>query len=165
MAEPPPSFDEIRARLAALRAERETTAGGAAPTATPTPDQLDAMRETMGILSDPEMLARIGRARRAVASADVVRLDDLSDASSPTPSGWRVAMIGPVARELSEGGESSGTVLREVLGTLLAEPAAQGRLLGLGLAGMRSLRGGTYRVLYAIDDEQRLVTVLSVDQP
>lgn len=160
-----PSFAEIRARLAALRAEREATAGGVAPATAPTPDQLDAMRETTEILSDPEMLARVGKGRRAVASADVVKLEDLWDAFRTTPGEWRVVLTGPVARELPEGSGPSDAAIRALLDTLLTSPAAQGRVLGLGLAGMRSLRSQPYRVLYAIDDERRVVTVLSVDRP
>ncbi|MGI8427926.1 MAG: type II toxin-antitoxin system RelE family toxin [Solirubrobacteraceae bacterium] len=163
MAEPP-ALAEIRARLAALRAEREAATSDVDPSRTPTPDQLDAIRETMAILSEPGMLARVGKARRAVATADVVRLEDLWAASPPTPGEWRMALAGPVARQLTEGSEPSATAVRELLGTLLARPAAQGQVLGLGLAGMRSLRAATCRVLYAIDDEQRLVTVLSIDQ-
>ncbi len=161
----PPAIAEIRARLATLRAEREATAGDVSPPTAATPDQLDAMRETMGILSDPEMLARVGKARRAVAIADVVRLEDLWDAGATTPGEWRVTLVGPLAREFTGGSEPSDAVLRELLGTLRATPAAQGQGLGMGLVGTRSLHNGSYRVLYAIDDEQRVVTVLSVDWP
>jgi mRNA-degrading endonuclease RelE of RelBE toxin-antitoxin system len=163
MAEPP-SFAEIKARLATLRAEREAASGGVSPPAAPTPEQLGAMRETMGILSDPEMLARVAKSRRAVASADVVSLEELWDAYRTTPGEWRVMLAGPVARELTASSGLSDTALRELLDTLVAGPA-QGQPLGFGLAGMRALQAERHRVLYAIDDGRRVVTILSVDQP
>jgi mRNA-degrading endonuclease RelE of RelBE toxin-antitoxin system len=160
----PPTFAEIKERLATLRAERDAAAGGAAPPAAqPTADQLEAMRETMGILSEPAMLARVKQARRAVAAADVVSLEDLTDVRPATRRQWRVVLAGSVARELTEGSRSSDPAVLELLDTLGAEPS-QGRALGFGLAGMRSLHNGPYRVIYAIDDERRGVTVLSVDQ-
>ena len=49
----------------------------------------------------------------------------------------------------------------EALGLLEREPEA-GHLLRGRLRGLRSLRIGTYRIIYEIDDDQRLVRVLAV---
>ena len=49
----------------------------------------------------------------------------------------------------------------EALGLLEREPEA-GHLLRGRLRGLRSLRVGTYRIIYQLDDDQRLVRVLAV---
>ena len=49
----------------------------------------------------------------------------------------------------------------EALGLLEREPEA-GHLLRGRLHGLRSLRVGTYRIVYQVDDGQRLVRVLAV---
>jgi len=49
----------------------------------------------------------------------------------------------------------------EALGLLEREPGA-GHLLRGRLRGLRSLRVGTYRIIYQLDDGQRLVRVLAV---
>lgn len=121
------------------------------------------MRESAEILSDPEMAMRLRAGRQAVATADLVELEEISGASQPAPSQWRVMLAGPIARELAEMGEPSATAVRQMLDTLTADPAEKGRALGMGLVGVWSSRGASHRVLYAIQDEQRLVTVLSVD--
>jgi len=121
------------------------------------------MRESAEILSDPEMARRLRAGRQAVATADLVGLEEISDGSRPTASQWRVMLAGPIARELAEMREPSATAVRQMLDALTADPAEQGRALGMGLVGVRSARGASHRVLYAIQEGQRLVTVLSVD--
>ena len=49
----------------------------------------------------------------------------------------------------------------EALGLLEREPEV-GHLLRGRLSGLRSLRVGTYRIIYQIDDNERLVGVLAV---
>lgn len=49
----------------------------------------------------------------------------------------------------------------EALGLLEREPEA-GHLLRGRLRGLRSLRVGAYRIIYRVDDDQRLVRVLAV---
>lgn len=156
-----PSLSDVQARLAALRnpgAARDEGAPGGA-----TPQQLDAMRESMEILSDPEMAKRLRAGRRAVATADVLGLEQLSGGSPPPPGQWRVVLTGPVARQFAEMGEPSATEVRQMLAALATSPAQDGRALGMGLVGVWSARGASHRVLYAIQEAQRLVTVLTVD--
>jgi mRNA-degrading endonuclease RelE of RelBE toxin-antitoxin system len=121
------------------------------------------MRESMEILSDPEMAARVRAGRRAVATADVVGLEELSGGFPPTPGPWRVVLTGPVARQLEEWGEPAATEVRQMLVTLAAGPAEQGHALGMGLVGVWSAHGTAHRILYAIQEGERLVTVLTVD--
>ena len=157
----PPSFADIQARLAALREPglaRGEGAGGGASAARP-----DAMRESMEILSDPEMARRLRAGRQAVANADVVGLEEIPEGTPPTAGQWRVVLAGPVVGELAQLAEPSAAAVREALVALAASPAEQGRALGMGLVGVWSARGDSHRVLYAIHEGQRLVTVLSVD--
>ncbi len=48
-------------------------------------------------------------------------------------------------------------------GSLAADPRRVGKPLRLGLAGLHSARRGDYRVIYRIDDQRRLVTVLALE--
>ena len=137
--------------------------GEVAPSGGATPEQLDAMRESTEILSDPAMALRLRAGRGAVASGDVVPLEETSAGSPPAPGTWQVVLTGPVARELEPSDEPSTTAVREVLQELAASPDERGRALGMGLVGVWSARTDSHRVLYAIDEGQRLVTVLSVD--
>ena len=51
-----------------------------------------------------------------------------------------------------------------VYGALAENPQRVGRELRLELLGKRSARRGDFRVIYEIDDEQRVVTVIAIDQ-
>lgn len=154
-----PSISDVRARLGALRPadgppQHVSPAG-------PTDQQVDAMQESMEILADPQMAVRVRAGRRAVATGDVAELDE-----GAAPSGvdaWRVMITGPAARELEEWGEPAASEVRQVLAALSSRPAAAGEALGMGLAGVWSSRGAGHRVLYAIQEAERLVTVLTVD--
>lgn len=152
----------VRGRLGGLHDPAASPTTGA-PSGAATPGQFGAMREGMGIMADPQMLARVRAGREAVAGGDVVPLAELPGASPPAAGGWEVVIVGPVARELAEIGEPSATALRELLEVIAAAPLEQGQALGMGLLGMRSARGATHRVLYAAHESRRLVTVMSVD--
>jgi mRNA-degrading endonuclease RelE of RelBE toxin-antitoxin system len=134
-----------------------------APSGGATPEQLDAMQESMEILSDPALAVRLRAGRAAVASGDVVPLEESSVGSPVAPGDWQVVLTGPVARELTQSGEPSSTPLFELLRGLAARPDERGRALGMGLVGVWSARAESQRVLYALHEEQRLVTVLTVD--
>lgn len=49
-----------------------------------------------------------------------------------------------------------------IMSTLLCDPIGVGVPLGAALAGVYSVRQPGYRVLYEIDDEHRVVTVLVI---
>jgi mRNA-degrading endonuclease RelE of RelBE toxin-antitoxin system len=121
------------------------------------------MRESMEILSDPEMTARVRAGRRAVATADVVGLEELSGGSPPPPGPWRVVLTGPVARQLEERDVPAAMEVRQMLVTLATSPAEVGHALGMGLVGVWSAHAAAHRILYAIQERERLVTVLTVD--
>jgi mRNA-degrading endonuclease RelE of RelBE toxin-antitoxin system len=119
------------------------------------------MRETLEILSDPAMLARIQAGRRAVAVADTRPLAEVL--RTPATGTWTVVVTTPVARELAERQMLPEDALEPLLAALGTAPAEQGHPLGMGLVGVWSARAAAHRVLYAVHREQRLVTVLSVD--
>jgi mRNA interferase RelE/StbE len=48
-------------------------------------------------------------------------------------------------------------------GSLAVGPHRVGKPLKLGLEGLHSARRGAYRVIYRIDDHQRLVTVIAIE--
>jgi mRNA interferase RelE/StbE len=50
-----------------------------------------------------------------------------------------------------------------VTGSAFAIAWTVGEPLRLGLGGLRSARRGDYRVIYRIDDDQRLVTVIAIE--
>lgn len=60
--------------------------------------------------------------------------------------------------------EKVATAVVEFLyGSLAASPHRVGKPLKLSLEGLYSARRGDYRVIYRVDDEQRLVTVIAIE--
>jgi mRNA interferase RelE/StbE len=57
----------------------------------------------------------------------------------------------------------ASAVVEFLYGSLAENPHRVGKPLKLGLEGMHSARRGDYRVIYRIDDGQRLVTVLAIE--
>ena len=47
--------------------------------------------------------------------------------------------------------------------TLAANPQRVGKPLMLGMAGLHSSQRGDYRVIYAIDDDQRAVEIVAIE--
>ncbi len=159
----PPSISDMKARWASLSdpsARPQTVSPGGAAT----PGQVEAMEETLEILSDQRKMARVRSGRQAVAHADVVALADVRPNAAPVAGGWEVVVVGHVARELCEPGAAAG-VVGPMLDAIAAAPTEEGRELGMGLVGVWSARGDTHRVLYAVHQGRRLVTILSVDEP
>jgi len=57
----------------------------------------------------------------------------------------------------------SAAAVEFILGALIDNPRRVGRALRNELAGIHSARRGTYRILYRIDETERIVTVLRID--
>lgn len=77
---------------------------------------------------------------------------------------FEVAWSQTAQRDLRRLPEKVATAVAEfVYGALAANPHRVGRPLHLELAGRYSARRGAYRVIYRIDDEQRLVRIETVD--
>jgi mRNA-degrading endonuclease RelE of RelBE toxin-antitoxin system len=67
-------------------------------------------------------------------------------------------------RALTRLPEKVATAVVEFLyGSLAASTHRVGNPLKLSLEGLHSARRGDYRVIYRVDDEQRLVTVIAIE--
>jgi len=78
---------------------------------------------------------------------------------------YELVVAGPVARAIAERlPEGVASAVIELLtGPLVENPHQVARQLRGDLAGLRSARRGTFRVLYRIDEEAHEVVVLRVD--
>ena len=78
---------------------------------------------------------------------------------------YELTMARPAARAIAEEPpEAIATaVIDFVTGPLIENPQRVGRALRNELAGIRSARRGTYRVLYRIDDDAGEVIVLRIE--
>jgi len=77
---------------------------------------------------------------------------------------FAIAWTAPTRRALGRLPEKIATAAVEFLyGSLAAAPHRVGKPLKLGLAGLHSARRGDYRVIYRIDDQHHLVTVLAIE--
>ncbi len=77
---------------------------------------------------------------------------------------YRLRVTGPAERQLSRLPEGTAAAIVEfMLGALLENPHRVGGPLQRELAEMRSARRGSYRIVYEIDELQRLVIVLRIE--
>jgi mRNA interferase RelE/StbE len=79
-------------------------------------------------------------------------------------SDFAIAWTTASRRALTKLPEKVATAVVELLyGSLAASPYRVGKPLKLGLEGLHSARRGDYRVIYRIDDQRRLVTVIAIE--
>jgi mRNA interferase RelE/StbE len=79
-------------------------------------------------------------------------------------SDFAIAWTTASRRALTRLPEKAATAVVEFLyGSLAASPHRAGKSLKLGLEGLHSARRGDYRVIYRIDDERRLITVVAIE--
>jgi mRNA interferase RelE/StbE len=77
---------------------------------------------------------------------------------------FAIAWTAPARRALARLPEKVATAPVEfVYGSLAADPRRVGKPLKLGLAGLHSARRGDYRVIYRMDDQRHLVTVVAIE--
>ena len=77
---------------------------------------------------------------------------------------YAVAWTATSRRALARLPEKVATAAVEFIYGSLAETSRRvGKPLQLGLAGLHSARRGDYRVIYRIDDELRIVTVMAIE--
>lgn len=77
---------------------------------------------------------------------------------------YELVVAGPAARAIAERLPEAVAVavIDFITGPLLERPHQVGRALRRELTGIHSARRGTFRVLYRIDDDRQVVTVLRV---
>ncbi|MEE9413708.1 MAG: type II toxin-antitoxin system RelE/ParE family toxin [Acidimicrobiales bacterium] len=82
-----------------------------------------------------------------------------------TDERFELVVARPAARAIAQLlPEAVGTAVIEfITGALIENPQRVGRELRNELAGIHSARRGTYRILYRIDETNRIVTVLRID--
>ncbi len=81
-----------------------------------------------------------------------------------TGSAFAIAWTAAERRALTRLPEKAATAVIEFLyGSLAEGPHRVGKPLELGLQGLHSARRGDYRVIYRIDDDQHLVTVIAIE--
>ena len=81
-----------------------------------------------------------------------------------TGATFTIAWTSTARRALTRLPEKIATAVVEFLyGSLAENPYRVGKPLKLGLEGMHSARRGDYRVIYRIDGDQRLVTVIAIE--
>ena len=77
---------------------------------------------------------------------------------------WRLRVAASAERQLGRLPERiAAAVVEFVLGPLCENPRRLGHPLQRELAGLWSARRGAYRVIYEIDEVERIVTVLRID--
>ena len=81
-----------------------------------------------------------------------------------TGTAFAIAWTAAARRALTRLPEKVASAVVEFLyGSLAESPHRVGKPLKLGLQGLRSAGRGDYRVIYRIDDDQRLVTVIAIE--
>ena len=77
---------------------------------------------------------------------------------------YGLRVTGPAERQLNRlPGRTASAIVEFMLGALLDDPHRLGGELQRELAGMRSARRGAYRIIYEIDESERLVVVLRIE--
>lgn len=79
-----------------------------------------------------------------------------------TDEPWRLVVAGPAVRSLEQLPVKYANAVVEALGAIAANPQRLGKPLRFELTGRWSARRGPYRIIYAIDDAARTVTVLAI---
>ena len=59
--------------------------------------------------------------------------------------------------------KAAAAAVEFIYGSLSQSPQRVGKPLQLGLKGLHSARRGDYRVIYRIDDDLRIVTVMAIE--
>jgi mRNA interferase RelE/StbE len=75
---------------------------------------------------------------------------------------WRIRVMPTAQRQLRRLPERYATAVVELLPAIAGNPKRLGRPLRFELEGRWSARRGPYRVIYALDEQARMVTVLAV---
>lgn len=81
-----------------------------------------------------------------------------------TVEGWNLRIAASAERQLARLPERiAAAVVEFLLGPLCENPRQVGHQLQRELAGLWSARRGAYRVIYELNDEDRIVSVLRIE--
>jgi mRNA interferase RelE/StbE len=81
-----------------------------------------------------------------------------------TVPGFAVSWTATSRRALTRLPEKAASAAVEFIYSSLAEnPHRRGKPLRLGLEGLHSARRGDYRVIYRIDDDLRVITIMAIE--
>lgn len=81
-----------------------------------------------------------------------------------TEAGYAGAWTAASRRALTRLPEKAATAAIEfIYGSSSASPRGVGKPLKLGMEGLHSARRGDYRVIYRVDDDLQVVTVMAVE--
>ena len=75
---------------------------------------------------------------------------------------WRLVVAAPAARELERLPEKAAAAIVESFQAIAADPRRVGKPLRFELEGLWSARRGPYRVIYRLDEGERVVSVVAV---
>ena len=75
---------------------------------------------------------------------------------------WRIEVMAPARREFDRLPISVASPVLETLDAIAQNPKRLGKPLMLEHEGRYSARRGPYRIIYELDDEQKLVRVVAI---
>ena len=75
---------------------------------------------------------------------------------------WRLELASTALRDVSRLPEKIALTILESLPAIEANPDRLGKLLLLDLEGQRAARRGAYRVLYRLEEEERVIVVVAI---
>jgi mRNA-degrading endonuclease RelE of RelBE toxin-antitoxin system len=80
-----------------------------------------------------------------------------------TAERWRIEIMPSARRDLNRLKEAAASAVLEAIDYIAEAPHRMGKPLRLELEGLWSARRGTYRVVYRIDESNRLVQIITID--
>ena len=75
---------------------------------------------------------------------------------------WQLNLTATTVRNLERLPEKAAAAVVESFATILEQPHRVGRPLRLDLEGRFAARRGPYRIIYRVDDDERIVTIEAI---
>ena len=122
-------------------------------------DEYLALRETIDIAADAELMARIAAAELQTAKGAVLLLEDLDPGAARGND--RLRMAESVETEWASLSDEERTLVRRSLATIDEDPII-GAPLFEPLRGLWSVRAGHLRIVYRIFADARFIAILTV---
>ena len=80
-----------------------------------------------------------------------------------TSNRWRIEIMPSATRDLNRLEEAAASAVLEAIDHIADAPQRMGKPLRPELEGLWSARRGPYRVIYRIDEGERLVQIITID--